>query len=97
MSKFLEDLLAAEKKATDSKVCLHNKNDPPNVVFQDLVNNQKQAKDYEQMVFKRSDKKFNGVVEHCFSGMRFKVRLETEGRAIALSILGLKTPANDKN
>lgn len=97
VSKYLEDLLAAEKKATDAKVCMHNKNAPPTVVFQDLISSQKQAKEYEQMVFKRADKKFNGVVEHCFSGMRFKIRLDTEGRVIALNLLGLKTPSNDKN
>ena len=49
------------------------------------------------MITKRKDKTFRGVVEHCISGMRFKVRLEDEGRVIALNLLGVKTMANDKN
>ena len=33
-SKYLEDLLAAEKKAADAKLCLHNKSkQPPVAVF----------------------------------------------------------------
>ncbi len=58
MSRFLEDLLAAEKKAIDSKLCLHSKKEPPKVIFNDLIANTKQAKEYEQMINKRSDTKF---------------------------------------
>jgi endonuclease YncB( thermonuclease family) len=39
----------------------------------------------------------NGVVEYCFSGMRFKVRLDGENTAIGFNLLGVKTMANDKN
>lgn len=46
---------------------------------------------------KRPNKKLNGVVEYCFSGMRLKVRLDSENVSIAFSILGVKTMANDKN
>jgi len=49
------------------------------------------------MLNKRSDRKFTGVIEHCFSGMRFKVRLEGENCYVALNLLGVKTPSNDKN
>ena len=49
------------------------------------------------MVMKRKDKTFRGVVEHCFSGMKFKVRLEQEGRLIAINLLGVRTMAQDKN
>jgi hypothetical protein len=90
-------LLAAEKKAADSKLCLHNQKSPPQAIFADLIGNNKQAKEYESMVMKRSDKRFVGVVEHCFSGMKFKVRLDQEGRTIALNLLGVKTMASDKN
>lgn len=38
-----------------------------------------------------------GVVEYCFSGMRFKVRLDQEGIQIAINLLGVKTMQNDKN
>ncbi len=97
MSKFLEDLLSAEKRAIDAKLCLHSKKEAPKVIFNDLVANTKQAKEYEQMIMKRPDRKFSGVVEYCFSGMRFKVRLEGENRYIALSLIGVKTLQSDKN
>ena len=40
-SKYLEDLLAAEKKAADSKLCLHNQKSPPQAIFADLIGNTK--------------------------------------------------------
>lgn len=46
---------------------------------------------------KRPNKKLNGVIEYCFSGMRFKVRLDSENTAIGFSLFGVKTMANDKN
>lgn len=46
---------------------------------------------------KRPNRRMNGVVEYCFSGMRFKVRLDQENTAIGLNLLGVKTMANDKN
>lgn len=50
MSKFLEDLLSAEKKAIDSKLCLQSKRDPPKIIINDLVANTKQAKEFEHMI-----------------------------------------------
>ena len=67
------------------------------MIFADLSQDTKQAKAFESMITKRKDKTFRGVVEHCISGMRFKVRLEDEGRIIAINLLGVKTMANDKN
>lgn len=46
---------------------------------------------------KRQNRKINGVVEYCFSGMRYKIRLDSENTAISFSLLGVKTMANDKN
>ena len=59
--------------------------------------NTKKAKDFEAIVMKRPSRKINGVIEYCFSGMRFKVRLDGESTAIALNLLGVKTMSNDKN
>ena len=53
MSQYLEELLNAEKKAIDNKLCLQSKKEAPNKVFNDLVSNTKQAKEYEQMLMKR--------------------------------------------
>ena len=49
------------------------------------------------MVMNRKDKVFKGVVEYCFSGMKFKIRLDSEGRMIAFNLLGIRTMALDKN
>ena len=96
-SKFLEDLLSSEKKASDARIGLHSSNPAPLRIYNDLVNNPKKSKDFEAMLFKRPNRKMTGVVEYCFSGMRFKVRLDNENTAIAYSLLGVKTVTNDKN
>lgn len=49
------------------------------------------------MIQKRPDRKFSGVIEYCFSGMRFKVRLDGENRQVALTLLGVKTLQSDQN
>ena len=67
------------------------------MIFADLTQHPKQAKEFEAMVSKRKNKVFRGVVEYCFNGMKFKVRLEQEGRVIGLNLLGVRTMAQDKN
>jgi endonuclease YncB( thermonuclease family) len=96
-SKFLEDLLASEKKGVDARAGLFSSAPAPIRIFSDLVANPKKSKDFEAMVMKRPNRKMNGVVEYCFSGMRFKVRLDGENTAIGLNLLGVRTMANDKN
>lgn len=96
-SKYIEDLLAAEKKAVEGKIGVYSSSAAPIRVFNDLVANTKKSKDFEAMIMKRPNRKINGVIEYCFSGMRFKVRLDGENTAIALNLLGVKTMANDKN
>lgn len=81
----------------EAKLCLHSKKEAPKTIFNDLSQNSKLAKDYEAMLFKRKDTKFNAVVEYCFSGMRFKVRLEGENCLLALNLIGVKTLSADKN
>ncbi len=49
------------------------------------------------MINKKKCRKFHGVVEYCFSGTRFKVRIDSESCYIALNILGAKSMAKDKN
>ena len=98
VSKYLEDLLLAEKKAQDNGTALHGKKTPPAATnYIDLVHNPKQAKQYEAMFNKRNLKVFSGVIEYCFSGMRFKVRLNDEGCCIGLNLFGVKTMDNDPN
>ena len=94
-SKFLEDLLAAEKKAVDGKLALHGKSDVQIRTFNDLSISSKKAKDFEQLIRKRVNKKMNGVVEYCYSGQRFKIRIDSENVYVNFSLLGIKTPSND--
>lgn len=96
-SKFLEDLLASEKKAVEGKQGLYSNQKAPIRMYNDIVNNTKKSKDFEAIIMKRPNRKLNGVIEYCFSGMRFKVRLDSESTAIGFSLLGVKTMANDKN
>jgi hypothetical protein len=49
------------------------------------------------MFMKRQSRVFPGVVEYCFSGMKFKVRLNDEGCSIGLNLFGVRTMASDKN
>ena len=49
-SKFLEDLLAAEKVAADKKIGLHSTKQAPIKEFNDLVSNPKRAKEFEARV-----------------------------------------------
>ena len=98
VSKYLEDLLVAEKKAIDGKQGLHSKKAAPELFsFADIVHNSKRAKDYEVMFAKKQGTVYQGVIEYCFSGMRFKVRLNTEGVCIGFNLFGVKTMADDKN
>lgn len=97
VSKYLEDLLVAEKKSQDSKQGLNGKKAPPMTVYTDLVGNTARVKEYESLFAKRKTKVFNAVVEYCFSGMRFKVRLNDEGCCIALNLFGVRTMDYDKN
>jgi staphylococcal nuclease domain-containing protein 1 len=96
-SKFLEDLLAAEKKAVDSKLGVHSSAPAPIRMYNDIVTNSKKSKDFEAIIMKRPNRKLNGVIEYCFSGMRYKIRLDSENTAIAFVLHGVKTMANDKN
>jgi hypothetical protein len=89
-SKYLEDLLAAEKKASESKQEMYSQHPAPIKVFNDLVQDPKKAKQFEAMVMKRPSRKMNGVAEYCFSGMRFKVRLDGESTSIDINLLGVK-------
>lgn len=52
-SKFLEDLLAAEKRASDKKIGVHSIQAAPIKVFNDLSGNSKWAKEFEAMIMKR--------------------------------------------
>jgi hypothetical protein len=47
------------------------------------------------MVLKRQNRKMNGIVENCMSGMRFKIRIDQDTTYLALNLLGVRTMAND--
>ena len=66
-------------------------------MINDIVQNTKKAKEFEALIMKRPNRKLNGVVEYCFSGMRFKVRIDSENTSLAFNLLGIRTMPNDKN
>jgi len=65
--------------------------------FTDYIQNLQRAKAFEQLIQKRPNKQLKGVIEYCFSGMKFKVRIDYEGCFIAFGLNGIRTLNNDKN
>jgi hypothetical protein len=49
------------------------------------------------MMLKKPNRELRGVVDYCFSGMKFKVRVDAEGCYIAFGLNGVRTLNNDKN
>lgn len=49
------------------------------------------------MMMKKPNKELRGVIDYCFSGMKFKVRIDGEGCYIAFGLNGVRTLNNDKN
>lgn len=94
---YVEDLLAAEGKAKGGKKGVWSKKEQPVPQFTDYMQNLNRAKAFEQMLAKRPNKQLKGVVEYCFSGMKFKIRIDYEGCYIGYGLNGVKTLNNDKN
>jgi len=49
------------------------------------------------MMNSKANKQLRGVVDYCFSGMKYKVRIDGESCYIAFGLNGVKTLNNDKN
>jgi staphylococcal nuclease domain-containing protein 1 len=96
VSKYLESYQAAEKVAKEKKVGIFSTKYPGNPNYSDLIAANK-TKKREFVNFLINGKNLQCVVEYCFSGSKFKVRVERNKCYIPLSLIGIKTFGKDKN
>jgi len=94
-SKFYEDLVNAEKKASIAKAGLFSKKTANSYKFVDVSMNAKSAKTVENVLVNQGQ--LEGMIDFVFSGSRFKVRLDRQNVVIALCIQGIRVPQPDKN
>jgi staphylococcal nuclease domain-containing protein 1 len=92
VSEFLDDLVAAEKKAEEAKLGVHSSAAPPAHRFNDLVGteNSNKAKQMGPSIVRMG--KIDGVVDFVFNAGRFKVRIDRENLFIPLVLAGIKVP-----
>jgi staphylococcal nuclease domain-containing protein 1 len=96
VSKYLESYQAAEKVAKEKKVGIFSTKYPGNPNYSDLIAANK-TKKREFVNFLVNGKNLQCVVEYCFSGSKFKLRVERNKCYIPLSLIGIKTFGKDKN
>ncbi len=95
-SKYLDSYQEAEKTAKDKKVGIHSIKYPGNPNYSDLIAANK-TKKKESINFLVNQKNLHCVVEYCFSGSKFKLRVEKGKSYIPFSLIGIKTFTKDKN
>ena len=95
-SKELDAMRTAELKAKEKKCGLHSNKNPPNANYSDLISSNKNKKK-EFTSFVTGLSKTECVVEYCFSGSKFKLRIEKKRCMIPVSLIGIKTCSKDKN
>lgn len=86
-SKFYEELVEAEKKASTAKVGLFSKKTAKIYKFVDVSMNAKQAKTVENVLVNQGT--LEGMVDFVFSGSRLKLRLDRQNVIVALCIQGI--------
>lgn len=97
VSKFISDYADAEIKGKTAKKGLHSTKLPGNPNYCDLIQaNPKKKKDF----LNRNSalgKNVSCVVEHVFSGIRLKLRIDKTTCFIPFKLIGLKTVEKDPN
>ena len=96
ISKYLDSYQIAEKTAKEKKVGIHSTKIPPNANYSDLTTSNK-TKKRELVNFLVNQKGLQCVVEHCYNGSRFKLRLEKNKCYVKFGLIGIKTFGNEKN
>lgn len=94
-SKHFEDLIKAEKKSIGQKVGLHNKKPARQYKYIDTSINTKAAKTIERNLMQSGQ--LDAVVDYCFSGQKYKLRIDSENVIIGFGLQGAKCPQPDKN
>jgi staphylococcal nuclease domain-containing protein 1 len=96
VSKYLDSYQSADKIAKDKKVGVYSIKYPGNPNYSDLIAANK-AKKKDSINFLVNQKNLPCVVEYCFTGSKFKLRIEKTKSYVPFSLLGIKTFAKDKN
>lgn len=73
-SKYYEELIQAEKKASTAKEGLYSKQTPKIYKFIDVSQNSKSAKTVEEVLVDQGV--LEGMIDFVFSGSRLKLRLD---------------------
>jgi len=89
-SKFVEELVNAEKKAVTAKCGLHSKKEANIYKFVDTTVNAKASKTIESSI--KDQGKLDAVVDYVFSGHRYKLRIDRENVIIGFGLLGVRSP-----
>jgi staphylococcal nuclease domain-containing protein 1 len=92
VSEFMDDLVAAEKKAEEAKIGIHSTGAAPAHRFNDLVGteNSNKAKQMGPSIVRMG--KIDGVIDFVFNAGRFKVRVDRENLYIPFVLAGIKVP-----
>jgi staphylococcal nuclease domain-containing protein 1 len=96
VSKYLDSYQAAEKIAKEKKQGIHSTKYPGNPNYSDLIASNK-TKKKEFINFLVNQKGLHCVVEYCFTGSKFKLRIEKNKCYVPFSLLGIKVFGKDKN
>lgn len=95
-SKELNTIRSAELTAKEKKINIHSPKTPPIPSYSDLISaNKNKKKEFISLLTNLH--KQECVVEHCFSGHKLKLRIESKQCMIPLSMVGIKTFTKDKN
>lgn len=84
-------LLAAEKKAKESRLHIHSGKEAPPSRINDLSNDPRKVKDRVQPMIRNG--KMRAIVEHVISGHRLKIKIPSESVVINFALAGVKAPS----
>jgi len=94
-SKYFEELMAADTLASTKKIAVYSNKDAKIYRFIDTSKNHKAAKTIYSSL--SSKPVLYGCIEYCFSGQRFKIRIDSENCSIAFGLIGIEIPQPDVN
>lgn len=96
VSKYLEEYSQADSEATKAKKGVHSTKLPGNPNYCDLLSaNPKKKKEF--IPFLLNKKNLHCVMEYVFSGIRFKLRVESAKCYVNFKLIGLRAVEKDKN
>lgn len=94
-SKYFENLIAADTKASNKKAGVHSNKEAKIYRFIDTSKNTKAARTIYSTLTSKST--LYGVVEFTLSGQKFKIRLDDENCSIGFGLIGINIPQPDNN